>query len=52
MKFQKDADVVVMMNGECKLNTADIEQAAGRGNRSQGQPKATVIMTKRMTVGC
>lgn len=34
------------MNGECKLDYADINQMAGRGNRSQGVPEATVILTK------
>ena len=32
------------MNGEHKLTTADINQLAGRGNRSQAIPQALLIM--------
>jgi len=33
-KLQVDAKVLVLMNGAHKLTTADINQLAGRGNRS------------------
>ena len=33
-KLQQDAKVLVLMNGEQKLTTADIGQMAGRGTRA------------------
>ena len=43
-KFQTDAKVLILMNGDLKLTTADVHQMAGRGTRSQGIPSATIIM--------
>lgn len=43
-KLQIDAKVLILMNGEHKLTTADINQLAGRGNRSQAIPSALLIM--------
>ena len=45
-KLQQDAKVLVLMNGEKKLTTADIGQMAGRGTRAQTIPCATLIVTK------
>ena len=45
-KLQQDAKVLVLMNGEQKLTTADIGQMAGRGTRAQTIPCATLIVTK------
>ena len=45
-KLQQDAKVLVLMNGEQKLTTADIGQMAGRGTRPQTIPCATLIVTK------
>lgn len=43
-KFKADAKVLILMNGDHKLTTADVHQMAGRGTRSQGIPSATIIM--------
>ena len=45
-KLKQDAQVLVLMNGEQKLTTADIGQMAGRGTRAQTIPCATLIVTK------
>ena len=45
-KLQKDAFVIVLMNGSLSLKDSDINQMAGRGNRSQGTPQGHVILCK------
>ena len=45
-KLKIDAKVLILMNGEHKLTTADCNQLAGRGNRSQAIPSALLIMIK------
>ena len=45
-KLKADAKVLILMNGEHKLTTADCNQLAGRGNRSQAIPSALLIMIK------
>ena len=45
-KLQIDAKVLILMNGDHKLTTADCNQLAGRGNRSQAIPSALLIMIK------
>lgn len=36
--------MIILMNGELLFNHSDIEQMAGRGNRSQGVSKAHVFL--------
>lgn len=36
--------MIILMNGALEFNTADIEQMAGRGNRSQGTSSAHVFL--------
>ena len=36
--------MIILMNGALEFNSADIEQMAGRGNRSQGTSSAHVFL--------
>ena len=45
-KMQTEAKVLILMNGHHKLTTADLNQLAGRGTRSQTVPSATLIAIK------
>ena len=44
--MQTEAKVLILMNGDHKLTTADLNQLAGRGTRSQTIPTATLIAIK------
>ena len=45
-KFMKEASVLILLNDDVSISWEDAVQMAGRGNRSQGNPTALLMLTK------
>ena len=45
-KMQKEAKVLVLVNGKFELALSDVQQMAGRGSRAQSTPSASVLVIK------
>ena len=45
-KFKKEASVLIILNEDIKISWEDAIQMAGRGNRSQGNPTAFLLLVK------
>jgi len=45
-KFKKEASVLILLNDDIQISWEDAVQMAGRGNRSQGNPSALLMLAK------
>ena len=45
-KFKKEASVLILLNDDIQICWEDAVQMAGRGNRSQGNPSALLMLAK------
>ena len=45
-KFKKEASVLILLNDDITISWEDAVQMAGRGNRSQGNPTALLLLAK------